>query len=236
MPTLPIGSAEQLSGPWVSGASLASDPRMEEAELPPDVTADDCAMSATEYLYKRTGRRFRTFAFTIRPNALNMCGCSITECWSSTELDLDGPVAPESLVVVVDGVTLPSTAYTLYDRHLLVREDGSYWPTCQHLSVPDGPEGSFSISGTRGELPGMDGILACRELAIHVALALSGKPSKIPARATGVQRRGLSLNLLRGLNSTGIPLVDDYVRSTNPNNLMGRGSVMSPDTIRFSGS
>lgn len=235
MPTLPFSSIDQ-SVPWVSGDSLASDPRMEEAELPPDVTADDCALSATEYLFKRTGRRFRTFAFTIRPNRLSMCGCSITDCWSSTELSLNGPVAPESLVVVVDGVTLPSTAYTLYDRSLLVREDGGYWPVCQHLSVPDGQEGTFSISGTRGELPGMDGILACRELAIHVALALSGKPSKIPARATGVQRRGLSLNLLRGLRSTGIPLVDDYVTSTNPNNLQGRPSVMSPDTIRLSGS
>ena len=235
MPTLPVSSVDQ-STPWVSGDSLASDPRMVEAVLPPDVTADDCAMSATEYLFKRTGRRFRTFAFTIRPNALNVCGCSITDCWSSTELSLDGPVAPESLVVVVGGVTLAESAYTLYDRSLLVRQDGGYWPVCQHLSVPDGQEGTFSISGVRGELPGMDLILACRELAIHVALALSGKPTKIPARATGVQRRGLSLNLLRGLNSTGIPLVDDAIRASNPNNLMGRGSVMSPDTIRLSGS
>jgi hypothetical protein len=236
VPTLPVGSVDQLSGPWVTGASLASDPRWVEADLPPDVTADDCAMSATEYLFKRTGRRFRTFTATVRPNPLSMCGCSINECWSSTELTLPGPVAPESLVVVIDGVTLGSTAYTLYDAYLLVREDGLYWPTCQHLSVPDGQEGTFSLTFTRGELPGMDGVLACRELAIHVALALSGKPSKIPARATGAQRRGLSLNLLRGLKSTGIPLVDDYVRSTNPNDLQGRPSVMSPDTIRLSRS
>ena len=225
-----------MTTPWVTGASLASDPRLSDVALPVDVTLDQCAESATEFLYKRTGRRFRTFTTTVRPNVANVCGCSIEDCWSNRELSLPGPVAPESLVVVIDGVTLPSTAYKLYDGHLLVRQDGGSWPTCAHLSVPAGASGSMSITFTRGEAPGMDAILACRELAIHVAMALSGKPSKLPARATGVQRRGLSLNLLRGLKRTGIPLVDDLLDSTNPNDLPGRGSVMSPDTIRLSSS
>lgn len=243
IPVLPIDTltvtaafASPPANQWVSGPSLLSDPRIVDADMPPDVSLDMCAASATEYLYKRTGRRYRIFTVTMRPNAINVCGCSIDECFSSRELTLDGPVAPGSLVVVVDGVTLASTAYKLYDGHLLVRQDGGYWPTCSHLSAPTGMAGTMSVTYTRGQLPTADLVLACRELAIHVALALSGKPSKIPARATGVQRRGLSLNLLRGLNSTGIPLVDDACRAANPHNLIGRGSVMSPDTVRLSRS
>lgn len=219
---------------WVPGASLASDPRLNDVALPADVSLDDCAMSATEYLFKRTGRRFRITTTTVRPNVANICGCSIEDCFSSRELSLPGPVAPESVVVTIEGVTLPESAYTLYDRHLLVREDGGYWPMCSHLSQPSNL--AWSITFARGESPGMDGILACRELGIHVAMALSGKPSKLPARATGVQRRGLGLNLLRGLKRTGIPLVDDFLDSTNPHDLVSRGSVTSPDTIRLSRS
>lgn len=232
MVTLAVGTPEPVgSDPWVPGASLASDPRLDDVNLPPEVTFDMCAESATNYLYKRSGRQFRIHNAVIRPNQSG-CGCSVTDCYGSTELDLPSPVEPASIVVTLAGAVLSPSAYRLYDRHLLVRTDGLFWPVCAHLSSPIDTD--WSIAFTHGQGPPMDGILACRELAIHVAMALSGKVSKIPARAISVNRAGTSINLMRGQQSTGIALVDDFLREANPHGLMGRGSFTSPDTIRLS--
>jgi hypothetical protein len=198
--------------------------------MPPEVTFDMCAEAATEILYKRSGRRFRVHAALLRPNQSG-CGCSISDCYGQSELDLPSPVVADSIVATIDGVVLPTTSYKLYSGHLLVRTDGGYWPMCVHLSSVTGVDWSLAFSF--GEGPGMDGILACRELAIHIALSLCGKVSKIPARATSVSRQGVSINLLRG-KRFGIALVDDFLDASNPNGLMGRSSVMSPDTIRLS--
>jgi hypothetical protein len=231
VPTLPIGPPEPSgSDPWVPGSSLASDPRLDDVNLPADVGFDACALSATEYLYKRTGRRYRIHNMVVRPNRTG------TACWcvdGSAELTLPSPVVAGSVVVTIDGTVLATSAYKLWSGHLLVRTDGSLWPVCGHLASPDGTD--WSIAYSVGQAPGMDGILACREMAIHVALALSGKVSKIPARAISVSRGGLSINLMRG-QRTGIALVDDYLDSENPERLTGRPHVMSPDTIRLSRS
>lgn len=213
---------------WVSGQSLVGDTRLVGADMPPGVTFDMCAEAATDYLYARSGRRFRLHDVVIRPNQAG-CGCSVG-C-GEMEIELPAPVVADSLVITIDGVLLDSSAYRVYGGYLLVRTDGSPWPLCAHLSSPGGID--WSIALAHGQSPPMNGILACRELAIHIALALSGKQSKIPARATSVSRGGVSINLMRG-QSTGIPLVDDFLKAVNPNGLMGRGSVTSPDTIRLS--
>lgn len=232
MPTLPIGPPEPSgSDPWVTGASLASDPRLDDVNLPADVGFDACALSATHYLYKRTGRRFRIHNMVVRPNQIGGNACWCVD--GVSELALPSPVVAGSVVVTIDGVILDPSAYKLWSGHLLVRSDGSVWPICAHLASPTGTD--WSIAYTVGEAPGMDLILACRELAIHTALALSGKVSKIPARAVSVSRGGVSINLMRG-QRTGIALVDDAIDSTNPERLTGRPHVMSPDTIRLSRS
>lgn len=211
---------------WVSGQSLVGDPRLRDADMPPGVTFDMCAEAATDFLYGRSGRRFRVRDVVVRPFRSGCCGV----CMVETRLELPGPVAGGSVVITIGGVVLDPSAYRLYDGHTLIRVDGGGWPVCAHLSQPGG--GDWSIAYPKGEEPPMDGLLACRELAIHTALALSGKPSKIPARATSVSRGGMSINLMRG-ESTGIPLVDDFLKDVNPGRLMGRGSVTSPDSIQF---
>jgi hypothetical protein len=232
VPTLPVGPPEPSgSAAWVTGASLASDHRLDDVDLPADITLDNCAEGATRFLYMRSGQRFRIHNAVVRPNQAG-CGCSIDACYGSAELDLPSPVVAGSVVITIDGLVLDPSTYRLYDGHLLVRTDGSYWPVCAHLSSPTGVD--WSIAFTHGQSPPMDMILACRELAIHVAMALSGKVSKIPARAISVSRQGLSINLMRGMRSTGIPLVDEALQAENPYGLMGRGSFTSPDTIRLS--
>ncbi len=215
---------------WIRGESLLTDKRLAQAEMPPEVTLDMCAMSATETLYKRSGRRYRVHAETLVPNQTG-CGCSIDDCYGTTEVDLPSPVIEGSVVVTIGGVVLDPSRYAVYDRRTLVRTDGLWWPICGHLGDPTAV--SWSISLNFGQLPAMDGILACRELAIHVALALCGKQGKIPARAVSMTRGGVTLGLGRG-SKTGIALVDDWIEAVNPNGLSGRGSVSSPDTIRLS--
>lgn len=209
---------------WVSGQSLVGEPRLRDADMPPGVTFDMCAEAATDFLYARSGRRFRIQNVVVRPYRTGCDGGCLVE----TMLELPGPVAGGSVVVTIGGVVLDPSAYRLYDGHTLVRIDGNGWPVCSHLAGGT----DWSIVYAKGEEPPMDGLLACRELAIHAALALSGKQSKIPARATSVSRGGVSINLMRG-ESTGIPLVDDFLKSSNPGRLMGRGSVTSPDSIQF---
>lgn len=242
--TAPIAPA---TGAWISGDSLLGDPRMDDALLPPGITPDTCALAATDYLYARSGRRFRVHAEVVRPVRLEgrwPCDCwtSLREWMARTEITLKAPVVPESLVVRINGVVLASSAYRLFDRRVLVRIDGQAWPTCMHLASPLGTD--WSIAYSWGQAPSTMGLLACRELAIHYAMAESGKSSKLPGRATSVSRGGVSMNLLRALrrtgvalvdDRTGIALVDDWLDSVNPHNLIGRGSVESPDTIALLG-
>lgn len=253
MPTLPVGSPEPAgSDPWITGDSLAGDQRLNEVALPAAVTLDMCCESATDYLYQATGRRFRVLSETVYPNVAS-CGCwglGSTEYlsdWSSIvtrEVVLRSPVVADTVVVTIDGVVVDPSSYGLYDRERLVRHDGVPWPACPHLNTPVGGP-TWSIAYSYGQPPPMNLILACRELAIHDALAMSGKPSKIPARAAGITRGGLSMQSVRGPNRangrggenrhlTGIPLVDDAITALNPSGLTGRGSVMSPDSIRTS--
>lgn len=217
------------AGQWIRGESLLTDPRLVQANMPPEVTLDMCAASATETLYKRTGRRYRIHAVTIGPLARG-CGCSIDDCYGTTEVELPSPVVAGTVIVTIGGAVMSPTLYAVYDKRTLVRTDGGWWPICGHLGDPTGV--SWSIALSYGALPGMDGILACRELAIHVALALCGKQGKIPARAVSASRGGVTLGLSRG-EKTGIALVDDWLEAENPNGLRGRGSVSSPDTIRL---
>jgi len=240
---------------WVSGASLASDRRLDDVNLPADVTFDMCAEAATNFLYIHSGRRFKVHDVVVRPNRAG-CDCvpfwtgfglgmgtGRSAYWQDTEFALRSPVVANSVVVTIDGVVLSPAAYKVYDKSLLVRTDGRVWPICSHLSAPDGV--NWTIAYSWGQPPDMGGILACREYAIHVALALSGKISKIPARATGLTRGGLSLGIGAPQNRrsgisipvarrTGIPLVDDWLDAVNPHGLMSRPTVTSPDSIRLS--
>lgn len=225
MPSLPVSSPDPVgSAPWVDGAGLTSDLRLDDVALPAAVTLDMCAEASTDFLYARSGHQFRFHDVVVRPNQPGGCG------YGATEIELPSPVVADSVVVTIGGVVLPTSAYTLYSGHTLVRTDGESWPVSSSLSEVSG--GDWSIAFRYGQDVPMSGILACRELAIHVALACSGKVSKIPARATSLSRGGLSINLMRG-EKTGIPLVDDFVQWSNPNRLMGRGSVVSPDTVRL---
>lgn len=236
--------APPAAGRWISAESLRDEPELTDVKLPSGVTLDDIVVASTDLLDLWVGPgRYGSRSETIRPNrSSSRCGGDSCDAWTY-EQRLAGPTLPGSIVVVVDGVTLSSTAYLLVDGDTLVRVDGRPWPCCQRIEAPFGSPGTWSISYTWGKAPKKIGEIACRALAINIALRLSGKPSKLPPGTVSVAARGLSLNLARQHDRTGrrqgkqnvftgIAVVDDFVFAENPNGLSRRATVTSPDSVR----
>lgn len=152
-------------------------------------------------------------------------GCS---CASAPAVLLDTPVGIiES--VVIDGATLPSTAYRVEDGNRLVRLDGEGWPACAgdaftvtyHQSYPVDSMGRYAA-----------GVLATEYLKL--VGAERGK-CRLPSSVTNVVRQGLTFEIARGMfpdGVTGLPEVDSFILQWNPHGLKTRPMVYSPDIKR----
>jgi hypothetical protein len=220
-------AAAPAAGRWISFTELATDTRVSDVQLPPEITLDDCCEAATDLLVRWSGGQYRSLTKTVG--------------WGSgpgdsTELRLS-PNVTSVTAVVVDGVVLPGSAYHLYDGGLLVRQDGRVWPCRGPLSSALDLPGTWSIDYTDVALPPRVGLLACRELAIWIAQSFTNKPSRVPNRATEVRRGGITVQIARrrmedGTYSTGIPIVDDFLNAVNPHGLRRRSRVASPDLVR----
>ena len=215
------------AGRWISFTELATDTRVSDVQLPPEITLDHCCEAATDLLSRWSGQQYGVSTTTVG--------------WGSgpgdsTHLRL-APNATSILSVVVDGVVLPASAYHLYDGSLLVRQDGRVWPCRGPLSSALDLPGTWSIESTHGPLPPRIGLMACRELAIWIAQSFTNKASRVPNRATSVSRGGITVQISRarmedGTYSTGIPIVDDFLNAVNPYGLRRRSRVASPDLVR----
>jgi hypothetical protein len=158
------------------------------------------------------------------------CGgrCS---CKADCEVALDGPVA-DVVDVLIDGVSVPATAYEVHDRFLLVRTDGDCWPTCQVFGqeIP-----GFEVTYLRGD-PIPDHIQhALNVLGCEYAKACVGRPCGLPSRMTRLTRQGVEVTIAdipkdgKGRIRTGLRLVDDAIDADNPFNITERPTVFSPD-------
>lgn len=152
---------------------------------------------------------------------------------SYAQIPLPGPV--ESVTQVkVNGQALPTTAYRLDLGNQLVRQDGEAWPTGNDITAPDDQPNTWSVTYRMGE-PVPD-ILnwAAGAYALEVAKARAGDNTRLPARATSVNRQGVNVQLVditnyldKGL--TGVQEVDQVILSFNPNQLRSRSRVASLD-------
>ena len=172
---------------------------------------------------------------------VNSCGCfgETGDCSCNVEqtVVLPGPVS-SILSVMVDGVTVPSTAYTVYDYGKLVRTDGGKWPVCQNFEAAVTSPGSFLVSYMRGiavpfELQCLSGILAC-EIG---KLCVGDKTCRLPRSVASVARQGVNvdfvpLDTILKLKLTGIPEIDMWLTADNPDRLAGDTVVWSPDVHR----
>lgn len=150
---------------------------------------------------------------------------------------LPGPIA--SIVdVTVDGATVDPAAYRVDDHAYLVREDGESWPVANDLTKPEGEEGTWTVTYTRGiEVPAA-GKVAAGVLACEMAKALSGSTEcQLPQRIQTITREGVTVGVVdpfEGLEQgrTGIWLVDSWVASIT--GTKQRSRVFSPDQPRVS--
>lgn len=110
------------------------------------------------------------------------------------------------------------------------------WPKCQNLSLDDDQPGTMSVTLTYGRPVPELVRLAAGEFACQLIKACVGAPCQLPQRLTSLSRQGVSMSFLDPMDfidkgKTGIYLVDMAIKIYNPNMLMQRARVYSPDTI-----
>jgi hypothetical protein len=172
------------------------------------------------------------------------CGkCGPTGCSCSTvcEVTLPGPV--DSIVeITLDGAVLSPLDYRVDNRRKLVAQGDFCWPTCQDMTAPAGGPGTWTVEYRRGNpVPEAGrwaaGLLAC-EFVKSCNPATAGE-CRLPDNVRSVAREGVTLELAPfiiggadgnvAFGRTGIPEVDLWITSVNPNKLRSRSRVYSPD-------
>lgn len=135
--------------------------------------------------------------------------------------------------VRLSGVVLASTAYTIVDGRYLIRIDGSTWPYGAGVWV-DPP--LVAVDYSYGAAPPALGVMAAIALARQLALSLGGDEScTLNRRVRQVIRENLVVDIaVPGLidslreGFTGVPEVDLFVASVNPQHLGRAARVIVP--------
>lgn len=140
------------------------------------------------------------------------CSCAET---GPAAIQLPGPVSGISSVQV-DGRVLASTEYRL-QGDILIRTDGTPWPTCQNLLAAPGQPGTFAITYQRGEPVPVGGQLAAGRLACELAMAACNDDDcALPERIQTISRQGMTATFLvtgEKWRETGIWIIDSWVSS-----------------------
>lgn len=158
------------------------------------------------------------------------CPCEDSCLCGSCAMELPYPVCSVD-EVVIGGIVLPPDAYRVDDFHRLVltpsvtgdTPDSNCWKGCDN-----------SIKVTYGQpVPELVRI-AAQEFACQLIKSCQGAPCQLPQRVQSISRQGVSVSFLDPQDfldkgRTGIYLVDIAIKAYNPNLLMRRPTVYSPD-------
>lgn len=160
------------------------------------------------------------------------CGCG-TEC-SCTYLpviELVGPVG-QVVAVTLGGDLLPSTAYRVDNGYQLVRTDGLVWPACQDMAGDLDKPDTFGVTYIQGFAPDNMAAWSAGLLAVEFARACKGEKCTLPRGVQTLARQGVGITINQDMfagGSTGITVVDAYVRLLNPHHLTQGPRIYSPD-------
>lgn len=121
--------------------------------------------------------------------------------------------------ILFDGVVFPAlnpdTAapnYRISERLWLQRLDRQWWPVDGELE--------FSVAFHKGDAPPASGEVAIKRYAIEIVKSFLGDECDLPTRVSSITRQGLSISMqsiqeLLQAGLTGVPIVDQWVNSTN---------------------
>lgn len=162
------------------------------------------------------------------------CACTAgCRCTARCQVWLPGPVASVT-EVIVNGVVIDPSRYRIDNKDRLVGLDGQCWPECQDLNVESPAADTFQVTYVRGVPLPVAGQIAAGILACEFAKACAGTACSLPQNLASLTRQGIEVStidptdvLQAGL--TGLPDVDLFIRTVNPNQLQARPRVWSPD-------
>lgn len=154
----------------------------------------------------------------------------------SSECLLQGPVRRINQVMV-DGAVLDPSQYAVYDERSLVRlldpqgQSSGAWPWEQNLMLPLTEGGTWMVDYEWGTAAPPDGQMACLELAVELAHAMSGNDkTRFNPRVLSIATEGVSVQtgdamtyIVKSL--TGLPLCDLFLQAHNPDGRRRRRSL-----------
>lgn len=173
------------------------------------------------------------------------CGCQ-----PLSRVKLSGYPLVEITEVKIDGVVLPHLDendhpnWRLDKGRWLTRMDSPgpplvkrYWPSCQNLALAPTETGTFSISYAWGIEPPNLGRQAAAQFAreLWVACGGGGGECRLPPKVTKVVRQGVtyeravSIAKLLRTGATGLPILDAFIASVNPDYRRRKPAIFSPD-------
>jgi hypothetical protein len=141
------------------------------------------------------------------------------------------PVSVEH--VWIDGAELPESAWTLDPDGMLVRTDGGTWRYVQYVYAP-----TWIVQYTEGSVVDAVGNAAAGRLAVEIGKALVADPAcRLNPLTRDVVRGNTSITLadptdVANAGLTGIPPVDRWIRSVNPQGLPELASLTGMNTGR----
>lgn len=164
----------------------------------------------------------------------NACGCRRDSCGCGVIRELVLPDQEVTGVTVkISGVALDPSAYRVDNGNRLVRMDGESWPLCQDMNLPDGEDGTFSVSYYVGVGPDDALNYAAGLLAAEWYKACNGRDCSLPQSATKVVRQGVSFEVPTfDIGTSGLREVDAIVAMYNPHKLKSPPRVLSIDSLR----
>jgi hypothetical protein len=230
----------------------------------PTVTAGAVQM-ATDILWALSGRQFGLTTVTLRPTrwypretsfpdawiampgamwppmgavsySSDWYGWPAASCMGSNTAHLPAPVKTVTQVKV-DGVALtPVTGYRVDDNRILVRTDGSLWPSFNDLRLDDTQVGTWSVTAQYGLGVPASAQWAIGELACELLKGFNGEDCRLPRNLVSVVRQGVSVQLPAAADTfkdglTGLQLCDLFISTWNPKHLRARARTYSIDTM-----
>lgn len=172
----------------------------------------------------------------------SVCGCQPSGCSCSElcEVKLEGPVYDVQEVNVDGQVLVPGLEYRVDAPGLLVRLGGECWPKCQEMAEPEGTPGTFTVRYRWGLPLDEAAEAAASELFCHLIKGCGGTGScgcRANRNITRLQRQGVEMEmpdptLMFSEGLTGLPLVDLWLATVNPDRLSRPSRVYSVDYAR----